>query len=291
MSRRIRSIKPEILIEDERAAGLSDAAWRLWVGVRLLADDWGTFRAGDRYLAAQIWQDTRRAKRVAGLLSELAAVGFVSTFEADGVVYGSILTWDVEQRIDDRSPRGKLPIPPEEIRTLASRPAASRSDPPQLPQVPARARPRASSPPGRDTDHGKDPDNGKDPERARAATPVPTDDALAFAYAQGVGIGAAIAIGPPISATDRSRLRQAVAVHAKGEEAIAWVQRQAEAFTRSETAEHVRRSGFPPWAFLQWLNGRGVAKPGVQAAPAGGPIWKTRAQREAEQAASAAESK
>ena len=54
MAGRIRSIKPELL-EDEKAAALSDAAWRLFVSSWLLADDYGCFRAGPRYLAALVW--------------------------------------------------------------------------------------------------------------------------------------------------------------------------------------------------------------------------------------------
>ena len=60
MAGRIRSIKPELL-DDEVAAGLSDAAWRLFVSSWILADDHGCFRAGARYLAPQGWPDTRRA--------------------------------------------------------------------------------------------------------------------------------------------------------------------------------------------------------------------------------------
>lgn len=44
---RIRTLKPEIL-EDARTAGLSDAAFRLFVAMIVLADDHGNLRADDR---------------------------------------------------------------------------------------------------------------------------------------------------------------------------------------------------------------------------------------------------
>ena len=59
MAGRIRTIKPELL-EDEVASSLSDSAWRLFVSSWLLADDHGNFRAGRRYLAASVWQDTTK---------------------------------------------------------------------------------------------------------------------------------------------------------------------------------------------------------------------------------------
>lgn len=54
MAGRIRTLKPEML-EDAIIAELSDTAFRLFVGMILLADDAGRLRADSRYLAGQIF--------------------------------------------------------------------------------------------------------------------------------------------------------------------------------------------------------------------------------------------
>ncbi|MCL2724587.1 MAG: hypothetical protein FWD69_09150 [Polyangiaceae bacterium] len=51
---RIRSIKPEIL-EDAVTAGLSDVAFRIFIAVIVLADDYGRFRAEPGWLRGQIY--------------------------------------------------------------------------------------------------------------------------------------------------------------------------------------------------------------------------------------------
>src|SRR5437660_1273531 len=98
MAGRIRSIKPEV-IEDEAAASLSDGAWRLWISMWTTADDFGNTRAGDRFLAAHVWQDTS-AKKLAfarECLIELAARGFVTAFEQHEQRYCSISGWSKHQ--------------------------------------------------------------------------------------------------------------------------------------------------------------------------------------------------
>lgn len=98
MSRRIRSIKPEIA-EDEVAIGLSDAAWRMWVTAWVLADDAGNVRAGVRYLAASVWQDTTRDARTP--LLELLEKGRFEPYSVAGQHYAHIHAWDRHQRIDN----------------------------------------------------------------------------------------------------------------------------------------------------------------------------------------------
>jgi hypothetical protein len=110
---RIRSIKPEIL-DDEVATDLSDAAWRLWVSSWLLADDHGRFRAAPRYLAAEVWQDTRRIDAAAAALDELARVRLVRRYDVEGQAYAEIKPsgWKKHQRIDHPgAPRVPVPEP------------------------------------------------------------------------------------------------------------------------------------------------------------------------------------
>jgi hypothetical protein len=107
MAGRIRSIKPELL-DDELAAGLSDAAWRLWISSWLLADDYGNARAGEKYLAAQVWHDT--SKKVARPLGELIEKGFVEPYSCDGQRYVHIRGWTKHQRIDNAG-KARMPAP------------------------------------------------------------------------------------------------------------------------------------------------------------------------------------
>lgn len=108
MSGRIRTIKPEVL-DDEDAAGFSDAAWRLWVGSWVLCDDHGNCRAGAKYLAAQIWQDSRRAYEVDGYLAELSAAGKVTVYETGAQRFMHVNGWSKHQRVDNAS-KPRVPV-------------------------------------------------------------------------------------------------------------------------------------------------------------------------------------
>lgn len=105
MSRRIRSIKPELL-EDEPTTGLSDSAWRLHVSLWLLADDHGNTRYSDRYVAANVWQDT--SKEVGPITRELVTKRFVEPYARSEQAYAHIRGWAEHQRIDNA---GKPRVP------------------------------------------------------------------------------------------------------------------------------------------------------------------------------------
>ena len=127
MAGRIRSIKPEVL-DDERVCALSDEAWRLWVSTWLLADDYGNLRAGDRYLASQVWQDSGRAARINGLLVELRAAGRLYLYESGGERFAHIENWEKHQRIDNAG-RPRVPSPLDENSRLW---VESRGEPPRV---------------------------------------------------------------------------------------------------------------------------------------------------------------
>ena len=163
MSGRIRTIKPEVH-EDEDAAGLSDAAWRLWVGSWVLCDDHGNCRAGAKYLAAQIWQDSTRADVVDGYLAELVRVGKIDVYETSGGRYLHVKGWAKHQRVDNAG-RPRVPQPTDRagnpdmrivsFRELAGGSSESRGESPRtsasLDELPlARARAQSS---GEDHDH------------------------------------------------------------------------------------------------------------------------------------------
>ncbi len=119
MAGRIRTIKPELL-EDEKIADLSDAAWRLFVASWLLADDYGNARAGARYLAANVWQDTGKAEVAKAALAELVRAQRVLVYEVGGEPYLTIPTWKRHQRIDNAS-KPRVPGPPTNIQEVSRR--------------------------------------------------------------------------------------------------------------------------------------------------------------------------
>ena len=110
MAGRIRSIKPELL-EDDKTSSLSDAAWRLFVSLWLLADDYGNARAGGRYLSAMVWQDTTRDANAPML--ELAQLDLVKTYSCKGQPYVSICGWSKHQRVDNAG-KPRVPGPSEQ---------------------------------------------------------------------------------------------------------------------------------------------------------------------------------
>lgn len=109
---RIRSIKPEIL-DDEKAAQLSDIAWRLWVSSWLLADDHGRFRASPMFLHAQaFWGRPRTVTEVEGAIGELHDSGLIQVYVVNAQVYAAIPNWSRHQRIDNAAkPRCPEPTP------------------------------------------------------------------------------------------------------------------------------------------------------------------------------------
>ena len=109
MSGRIRSIKPEIL-EDDEVVSLSDEAWRLWVSMFVLADDFGNLPASERFLASRVWQDSSR--RLAATLGELRRTHRVELYAVDGRTYAHICNWEKHQRIDNAGKK-KVPLPDE----------------------------------------------------------------------------------------------------------------------------------------------------------------------------------
>ncbi len=267
MSRRIRTIKAEVVLEDERASALSDPAWRLWVSLRTFADDFGGFRAAPKYLAAQVWQDTGRAKRVPGLLAEVADAGLVSLYTAAGQSYGRIVGWDTEQRLDYRSEKTRLPgpetVPVQIIRDVAAILGQPRGGPPESAAGFTRIRKDAVRAGG--VDLGVDPDlgdgHGVDPDLATEAPRLPTVEALGLAFAKGVEAGVGYPISPP-GPDEATKLLRALSTHASGvSDQAAWVRTEAAAFVVAASGdEMIRRNGFPVWAFVRWLNGRN-AKP------------------------------
>jgi uncharacterized phage protein (TIGR02220 family) len=110
VGRRIRTIKPEIL-EDEKTAGLSDAAFRLFTAAITLADDFGNLRGDARWLEAQVWWvaiSRGELPRAAAALHELHGAGLVTVYEVGTQRYAHLSGWERHQRVDNA---GKSQVP------------------------------------------------------------------------------------------------------------------------------------------------------------------------------------
>lgn len=303
MSRRIRTIRPEVLIDDEAMAEMSDAAWRLWVGVRLIADDYGNAPAGDRFLAGRIWQDTGKAKRVAAAREELAKLGRVSTYTADGQLFLTIVGWHEEQRQDRKSEHTRNPSPDHPFKVTSGKPvpvsieiirdvrrvfAASRGESPPVAATHGE-KPRVAVARGRDPDLGSGSGIG-------SGTPLPpagpspvvfqVPDCYATAYAKGIERGSGAPCSRPSSRADVDRLVNIVTAHARtddgrllsaADEVCQWLERTAETYAGSRD-ERGNPNKIGTYFFEAWLNGGRRApapRPGVQTAAG---TWTPKAQ-------------
>lgn len=199
MSGRIRSIKPEIL-EDEVAIQLPDDAWRLWVSLWVLADDYGNVRLGDRLVASLVWQDTMRD--VSGSIRTLIEKRFVSPYAVRGQRYGHINGWDKHQRVDNAG-KPRVPLPEEDDGswddTAESHFAETRGEPRRTAasdgESPLRARAQTRNPAARPTTTTTTNDPERDRARARgpdgSMTALPDEFELTSerkAYAETVGV-------------------------------------------------------------------------------------------------------
>ncbi len=113
MSRRIRTIKPEIL-DDDKTAGLSHVAWRLFVSGLTLSDDHGNLRAGVTGLAGQVFHSCpfTDSETVRTAVEELVEAGLWQVYTVRGQTYAHIRGWSKHQRIDNAG-KPRVPTPGE----------------------------------------------------------------------------------------------------------------------------------------------------------------------------------
>lgn len=170
---RIRSIKPETL-DDEVAVALSDGAWRMWMSLRCVADDFGNCRFGERYLAATVWQDT--ARDIAKERDELVVAGKAKAYTVADQRYCHLEGWELEQRIDNAGkPRVPGPDDPAAtgIQILAPRFAETRGEPPRTSETRGGSRlARARSDPDLDLDLDLDPEHRPHATEQNASSPA-----------------------------------------------------------------------------------------------------------------------
>src|SRR5690606_4058923 len=160
MAGRIRSIKPEIL-EDDKAAELSDVAWRLWVSWWCIDDDHGRLRANAAFLHGQaFWGTPRPIADVAKATEELDDSGLITLYEVNGQTYAYVTNWSKHQRVDNA---GKPRCPgPEEgtVRRESPRVSASRGE---LPPDPDHRPPTTDQDPDLDSARARTARRGKKP--------------------------------------------------------------------------------------------------------------------------------
>lgn len=116
MAGRIRTLKPEIL-EKARTAELADDAWRLFVSMILLADDYGNLDAHPRRLQGAVWwaRGVPRDPRV--ILAEVSGAGLVNCYEVRGQLFVSIVGWNEHQRVD-KPGKPRVPFPDQGVITI-----------------------------------------------------------------------------------------------------------------------------------------------------------------------------
>lgn len=127
MAGRIRSIKPEIL-EDEEASRLSSDAWRLWVSMWTLADDHGNLHAAPSKLHGQVFWARPPHDPVPVLLQELVDARRIKVYRVNGSQFVHINNWEKHQRIDNA---GKKRAPKPEEADVETAPAETRGDSPR----------------------------------------------------------------------------------------------------------------------------------------------------------------
>lgn len=96
MAGRIRTTKPEILDTDEAIAGLTDPAFKMYVAIKLSADDAGRVRLNPQQLVSAGWWARPRETwpDPVALLVELRQRKVIRVYEVDGVEYAEIIGWN-----------------------------------------------------------------------------------------------------------------------------------------------------------------------------------------------------
>lgn len=151
MSGRIRTIKPELL-EDAITAGLTDTAFRLFIGCILLADDYGNLRYEPAWVRVQVlWKRPVSDEAFTAAMGELDAL--ITAYEVKGQRYGAIKNWDKHQKVSHPG-KPRVPARPETL------PKPSGEPPETL--VPDLRSPTTI------TDHDQDPDRSVAPGTASA---------------------------------------------------------------------------------------------------------------------------
>lgn len=101
MSRRIRSLKPEIL-EDEKTATMTDAEFRVFISAIILSDDYGNFRAHAGFVHGAIYwaHGSVGVSHTETALKKLNDIGVLRFYHEGNQVYGHVVNWSKHQKVD-----------------------------------------------------------------------------------------------------------------------------------------------------------------------------------------------
>lgn len=105
---RIRSIKPEML-SDQKIANLTDSEFRCFIGLILLADDYGNARCTPNYVLGQIFWASRETVDVKEILKRLSRESLVTLYQVNSQEYLHICGWSKHQKVNHP---GKPWVPP-----------------------------------------------------------------------------------------------------------------------------------------------------------------------------------
>jgi hypothetical protein len=269
MSGRIRSIKPELL-DDERTANLSDAAWRMFVSMIVLADDYGNLRGSAEYLGGQIWWARSSQADPLKALQELESADLVALYTIRGQTYAHLSGWDKHQRVDNAGkPRvpGPCLVDRNSSESLGGIPLARASAP-----LAAKTTIPIIGPPTTDRDHrareAAHTDTHTREAEAEMEKPGPSirEHEYRKAYERGVTEGKGMPFSMPNGTYDSGALHQAILAHARhdgkrvtGPKLLEWIADHAHDFA-TWLAKHPDEtkfySAFGPKGFLRWLNER-----------------------------------
>ena len=142
MPGRIRSLPPSIL-EDEDLCALPDTPWRVFISCWALADDHGNLRAGGRYLAAMIFQDTGRVADVDAALTVLRRRKLLITYTSSGQPYAHVVGWIERWQHIPNPGRPKVPVPNDVNATITEASASFVEKSPRPSEGPVEILPRA----------------------------------------------------------------------------------------------------------------------------------------------------
>jgi hypothetical protein len=150
---RIRTIKPEML-DDSKAGRLGDAAWRLFVSMWILADDYGNLPLDASWIHRRVFwaRNDRDPSFTEKVIVELEGQGMIACYEVRGQTYCHIVNWGKHQRVDKpgnpRVPKG------DDVEAVPRRLVAR--DPSSIREGSANLRETLA--PDRDRDPDRDPD-------------------------------------------------------------------------------------------------------------------------------------
>lgn len=169
---RIRTLKPEIL-EDERTASLSDAAFRLFIAMIVMADDYGNLRASESWLLGQVWWSCGNPPRIAEILRELRRSGLIGLHGLRGQAYASISGWARHQRITNAG-KPRVPRPFDDGVVVISDDCTETAENPPRDSANLGKTPPDLRSPITDQDPEGDPDLGSTGDAALASGPKQT---------------------------------------------------------------------------------------------------------------------